>query len=665
MCGIFGVWRKDGLSREDLWSLRNLADAIEHRGPDGEGFHLERSVGIGMRRLAIIDPAAGWQPLYNEDQSVILVANGEIYNHVELRNDLLKRGHRFATGSDCETILHLYEEDHERFVTHLRGMFGFALIDTRRSVLILCRDRLGEKPLVITQRDGYLAFCSELTGLVASGVVSPEPDIDAIVQYFHWGFIPEPKLPYLGARKLGAASLLKVDLKSGQITESEYWNILEAPAIHEDPVPCVRRQLEEVSKIIMRSDRPIGVCLSAGIDSSALAVMALRHAEQPVTALTIGYPGRSFQDESGMAMQFAQELGLPCRRVEVTSDAVVKGFREMCSRRDEPIADIAGSSLNAIARAAHESDIPVLLSGLGGDELFWGYRWHRDCVSASYRARQARAGKVNLLGYLALRGIPPSILGAMNWAEDLGGLWSGVRDFRRDLAAPNDQLVFWDATRDFGFAQRRLHDLCGERMRDHAVRPERLFTGPGYWDRVDLSLTQLIVQTYLASNGLAQTDRLFMANSVESRVPLVDYRLVETIVGLRKARPDHMLQPKAWLRGALRSFVPDHILDRRKRGFTPPWRSWLPLMFREYGDDLVDGILVQQGILSPAAVRTLIRGQDWLRRPVPLAFQALVLEQWSRGSRASRRRMPQMCDSDPHLPASRWFTSQVRPPHSS
>lgn len=653
MCGIFGVYRQSGLTRGDRWSLRRIADAIRHRGPDGEGFHCQREVGIGMRRLAIIDIDRGWQPFTSEDGDILCVANGEIYNYVELRDQLLARGHRLGSGSDCETILHLYEDFGPDCVHHLRGMFAFAIIDNRRKKLLLARDRMGEKPLLLVRGDGWIAFASEMLGLVGGGVVEPELDPVAARLYFHWGFVPEPMTPIRAVTKLPAGCRLSVDLETGEVAEDCYWRLLDAPAISGDPVARIRAEIEEVSRITSRSDRPISVGLSSGVDSSAVAAMAVRYATQPVSAISIGYEGIAFQDESMAAADYARELGMAHHRVVLSTTEIVEQFPEMCLHRDEPIADVAGSSIYALAGASGERGMPVLLTGLGGDELFWGYRWHRQCVDASFRAARTRDGSGSLAEYLRVSAPPVSIVGALNWLQDLGGILRGYRDWVRDRGSPRDQLVFWDAVREYGDAARNMALVGGPALLGAGANPAEIFTGRALWDDVPLALTDLICSTYLLSNGLVQTDRLSMARSVEARVPLVDYRLAEAVIGLRKTNPDHRLSEKQWLRAALQGIVPEHVMNRRKRGFTPPWRTWTRSLVDRYGDRVRDGALVSSGILSAHGAHRLSKGLDGLGRPVPMAFSAMVLEIWLSELRKYPNRFRSDHEGEPELPRSR------------
>ncbi|MEN9642849.1 MAG: hypothetical protein RIR77_2038 [Planctomycetota bacterium] len=629
-----------------------MADAIHHRGPDGEGFHVEPDVAIGMTRLAIIDTEGGWQPIYNEDRTVALVANGEIYNFVELRRDLESRGHCFRTGSDCETIVHLYEEHGADCVHHLRGMFAFALIDLKSRRMLIARDRMGEKPLILAERDDSLVFCSELTGLVGSGAVPFVMDPVAIKMYYYWGFVPDPLSAVSGTRKLPAGSLLDIDLRSGSRNERVYWRLEDAPPIEGDPVARIREEIETIGRITMRSDMPIGVGLSSGIDSSAIAVMAKQHADRPITAFSVGFKGSTWQDESGQAEEFAKHLGVDFYRVKLAVDRVVSEFPEVCIRRDDPVVDMAGSNIYALMRLARDHDVPVLLSGLGGDELFWGYAWHRRAVQACRRKSALRRGDAGLIDYLSVSAPPISITGLINWCASGAGVLSGVQQWSRDRSSDPQRLVFWDSIREFKLAERLSARVFGERLSECRASPASIFTGSQYWDSIPIAMTERLCSTYLRSNGLNQTDRLSMACSVEARVPLVDYRLAEVVVGLRRHHDDLKLGHKAWLKAVFRDTVPAFVMGRRKRGFTPPWRTWTRELMSTYGGDLHNGVLVAEGMLRENAVPLLRCGLDTLKRPVPFSMESLVLEQWARGMQSmSNKVQPQYLE--PNLPRSR------------
>ena len=653
MCGIFGVFNRSGINREDRWLLRRMADNQVHRGPDGEGFYVSKSVAIGMRRLAIIDPSGGWQPIYNEDRTIALVANGEIYNFLELRRDLIGRGHKFETGSDCETIVHLYEEYGNDCVSHLRGMFAFAIIDERNNKLILARDRMGEKPLILTESNEHLVFCSELSGLVGSGAIPFEMDLNAIKMFYYWGYIPEPLSAVKNTRKLAAGSILEINLETGVRQEKTYWRLEDAPPIEGDAIEIIRNEIQNIGQITMRSDVPIGVGLSAGIDSSAIAALAKKYATKPVTAFSIGYEGTAWQDESYMAEDFARELGIPFHREVLDVQRVVREFPEMCLRRDDPVVDLTGSSIYALMRLSRDHNVPVLLSGLGGDELFWGYSWHRNAIYKNQRKRSLLSGNANILNYLKLRPPPISVTGFINWLSDGAGFLSGIGEWKKDLKTNPNRLIFWDEIRDFRIAENGLDSVSGHKLRDSTLSGAEPFTSPSYWYDLETSMTERICSTYLRSNGLNQTDRLSMACSVEGRVPFVDYRIAEIAVGLRKTKSDLDLGHKGRLKSALSDIVPQNIFSRPKRGFSQPWRIWIRELMCTFGSEMSSGILVAENIINRDAAVSMAKGFDFLQRPYPFALATLVLEQWARGMLALSPNGKEVQNKEPNLTNSR------------
>jgi asparagine synthase (glutamine-hydrolysing) len=634
MCGINGVISRDGADYKG--AVGRMQACSVHRGPDGAGEYSAPHVDMAMRRLSIIDLNSGWQPLYNEDRSLALVANGEVYNYVELREELRARGHQFRTGSDCEVIVHLYEEHGLEFVHKLRGMYAFALWDTKRRRLVLVRDRMGEKPLCYVQGPSFLAFSSELRALIASGLVPLEIDHNAIHQYFYYQYIPEPYTSVRNIVKLPPGHLMTVDVDSWSINIERYWRIEDAPEVHGDPREAIVAGLEEIGRLIVRADVPIGVALSGGVDSSIIAALVARQSKQEVHAFTVGYAGRPESDERSAASLLARDLKIPFHEVEVSTDEVVARFPETVFARDEPIADISGHGYWAVNRAAREAGVPVMIQGHGGDELFWGYEWvHRAATLSEQKASDpARLAPARpLRSYLRRPPLRPG-RDLYNWGRGTFAALSHAA--RQRLAAPTihpDRLVFNDLTPDFQIAERDLAGLYTKEFAaavatDPAADVWATFTHERPWPDVGVLLTALISRGYLLVNGIAQGDRLSMASSVELRLPLIDYKFVEMVVGLRKANPDHHLPPKYWFMQAARDMLSPEILARPKRGFTPPVFQWHTALFERYGEMIADGYLVNSHVLTRPAAHELARGVYTPGAIAPMCFKALVFEMW-------------------------------------
>lgn len=637
VCGIFGLIDRRGLDGTDTEVLARLSNCLRHRGPDGAGGVATTKVAIGMRRLAIIDPAGGMQPLWNENKTVALVANGEIYNFVERRKELEGRGHHFATGSDCEVIVHLYEEYGTGCLDFLRGMFAFALVDFERRKVILARDRLGEKPLFLVEGGDRIVFASELQALVGAGIVPFSLDDVAIRDYFLWGYVPEPAAPIAGVRKLAAGHFLQISLDDRQVQERRWWAPLDAPAIDGDPSELVAEALFDIGKLTIRSDVPAGVALSGGLDSNTLTSLACHYAPTNVHTFTVGYEKGGRYDESALAAADASRLGTSHHEITITDDWVVKEFSRMCRARDEPISDISGLGYLAIVTAAHEAGVPVLLFGHGADELFWGYKWPRDAVGANLRKQALLEGRAGLGNYLNFERPPYSYSGGINWAFEAGGLLTGLRAWKRDKSSPPGQMVFYDQPDWWRSAGRGLEAIVSPSFlrRVDYPPPQRLFTFSELPKRPDIEITDLLIQTYLLSNGINQIDRLAMAESVESRLPLVDYRLVEIAIGLRRTIEDWRLPPKAWLQDAMREMVPGEVANRSKRGFTPPGRRWSAAIFRSHGAALVGGLLSELDVLHD--MKRPVPRFDRFGRTSSVALPALMLEMWAQGMRDLER----------------------------
>jgi asparagine synthase (glutamine-hydrolysing) len=635
MCGIAGLLSRAKLTPAQKDQVKRANSLLAHRGPDGEGSFSDPHVMLSMRRLSIIDLKTGWQPLYSEDRNLVLIANGEVYNYVELRRDLEKRGHVFATGSDCETIVHLYEEYGESFVDHLRGMYAFALWDNRARRLVLGRDRMGEKPMYLASIGESLFFSSEIRALIQAGVVPFKLDASAVNMYFHYGYVPEPTCMVAGVRKLPAAHVLTVDLATWSHQERCYWRMEDAPALQGDPAQLIREQLEQSAQLITRADVPVGVALSGGLDASAVTALATSARSRDVQAFTVGYAGTPRQDERSDARAFAEYLKIPFHTVELSTADFVEQYAAVNLHRDDPMADIAGVAIAAVAQLARRHSVPVLLFGLGGDELFWGYQWMRSALQATRRRNALAAGLRGFKDYLRFSQPPLSVSMGFRWAMSGAGILTELRQFQADRRAPPGRVVFYDSEPFFLRSRRALRQsFYTDRFSEALGHPEMTagFTPQGSDSTPETTLIRLICESFLLENGIAQSDRLTMASSVESRLPLVDYRLVETVIGLHKTYAVAAnARPKQWFRDAIRGLLPDFVMHRPKAGFSPPWRQWGQALAVAYGDQLIDGYLVQQGILRPETAKQ--QRQDLYPGffgPRPMAGLALGLENWCR-----------------------------------
>jgi asparagine synthase (glutamine-hydrolysing) len=521
MCGINVIFDPERALADPRARVGAMDAQMAYRGPDGEGVYAEGPLAMGMRRLSIIDLPGGQQPLYNEDRSLALVCNGEVYNHLELRARLLERGHGFATHSDCEVILHLYEDLGPACLAELRGMFAFALWDTRRQRLFAARDRLGIKPLYVHRRGRLLALSSELKALIGGGLASGGCDpvilADTLDQTFP---LSEHRTLATEIERVPPGMFLLVDRRGENL--ERYWTPRFGGAAGSgEPEPSDGALAESLARAVelhLRSDVPVAVLLSAGIDSAAIAALARRPGSE-LFALCAGYRGKHRSDERGGAAQTAQALGLPFRELELDAADYPRAFDEIVARCDEPAADIASVAQWALYRACHEAGFKVVLSGLGGDELFFGYPlWNQLGEEMSNGAPGGNGG----------HGVVRNNTSATRW---LG----------------SDEL-------------RAASDLGEGRVRALQGPPS---AGPD-------AVYSFLLRSYLVNNGLQLADKLGMASSVEVRVPFLDHIFVEQVLGLPLQRRFRNGETKLLLKRLLVGVLGPEILARPKRGFEPP-----------------------------------------------------------------------------------------------
>lgn len=638
MCGIAGAFLAGGVLEADVASVMRMADAVAHRGPDGHGLFRDGCLVMAHRRLSVIDVPGGGQPLYNEDGSIAVIVNGEIYNYVELRRELMAHGVRFRTSSDSEVVPFLYEQFGDEFIHRLRGAFAIALWDERRQRLLLARDRVGEKPLMYAcAPGGGVLFASEIAALVASGRVSVDLDYEAINKFFFFRFVPEPNTPLSAVKKVPAGHYLVVSKDEPEPRLQRYWEIADSPIIDADPVEVIRSELDEIGRVIVRADVPIGIALSGGLDSSIVASLAMRYSDRPPTAFSVGYTGRPECDERADAAAFAAHLGMKMVEVELSREDVVGGFPRLVRDMSEPIADIAGFGYQAVMCAAKNHGVKVMFQGQGADELFWGYGWMKRALQENVRKDRGGGRLSAAIGCIGAEGRLPSSLRPRElaqWLVEAGGLVGARECFARINNSDPLQLVFWDVARPFVRISAMLKSLSGAALGHVDPIPDArsAFRGRRPGESAELGLVRAIFATYLLENGISQADRYGMASGVEVRLPFVDYQLVEKVVRLRACRSDAGLEAKAWLRDAVKGELPDWVMKRPKRGFSPPTKQWVGQLLNVHGESLRDGYLVNAGVLSLSGASFLAQVAGRLERGLrdQMAYQALVLEHWYR-----------------------------------
>jgi asparagine synthase (glutamine-hydrolysing) len=597
MCGIAGVFSPSSIGDREKRAVGEMVGRMVHRGPDSAGMFEDAAVVLGMRRLSIIDLEGGQQPLFNETGDIVIICNGEIYNHVALRRDLQSRGHEFHSQSDTETIVHLYEEYGLDCLKHLRGMFAFALWDKRTQKLILARDRMGEKPLYwLRDPAGSLWFASEIRSLLSAGWnQTAELSPRSANLFLTFQYIPEPETPIKGISLLPAGHVWVVSAEKPDNYSQAYWDFMDMPERDGEPIREVRTALDEACRLMGTADVPVGVALSGGIDSSLVAVLTAAHYPGQIHAFSVGYTGRPESDERSAAEWLARRSNIPFTEVELTAEEVVAEFPRLVNEMDTPVGDIAAYGYYAVSKAARKAGVPVLLSGMGGDEFFWGYDWVRQAVARNRNVNNRRAS---------------------GWLRKLFNRTEGEAKYT--FFEVHDELRLGDVWSRQLFTRKALDDV-----------PE------GYWlvrnslkpaPRMDLAVSDLLIRTWLRSNCLALCDRVSMAHSVEMRLPLLDVELVELVTGLRRAGLEDWRKSHKWLMiQAVSDILPAEVLKRKKQGFTPPTHTWQKRISETYQPLLRNGALVETGLVEP----------DVLEKVLPtvspfFCYKLVLLELWVR-----------------------------------
>jgi len=617
-----------------------MTDCLRHRGPDDAGSHTSPyrlrppyearpGVALGHRRLAIIDVAGGHQPMSNEDGSVWVVLNGEIYNFGELRRRLEGAGHRFRTQSDTEVIAHLYEDDGPGFVTRLNGMFAIVLWDEARGQLVMARDRLGQKPLVYCRQAGRLLFASELKSLLEVPGVGREIDAGALDAYLTYQYVPHPRTIFRGISKLppGHVGLFR----AGQLRLERYWSVTPARADGAAPEPSegtIAELLDSAVRLQMQSDVPLGAFLSGGVDSSLVVALMQRHQAPPVKTFSIGFAVPRY-DETRYARRVAEFLGTEHHEFQVTPDAVAM-LPQLVWHFDEPFADSSAIPTWCVAQRTREH-VTVALSGDGGDELFAGYPRYR---AVRWGARVDR-----------LPGAVRRLLTGRFWQRLPGGARqkSRLRQWKRFTAClalpPARRYLEWIAI--FGEARRAelyrdefLHELPEVDPREFLAGAWRSAQSP---DAVaTAAATDLL--TYLPCDLMTKVDLASMAHGLECRQPFLDHRLVEAALRIPTARKYRCGRGKRILRRALGPLLPADIWRRPKMGFGVPLDHWFRHELKELTHDLLLGPSARVDQFFQASTRaqlvrehlagvfdhsyrlwTLLVLEMWLRRWVPPA----------------------------------------------
>lgn len=567
MCGIAGF-----VGRGDEGDLRRMVDALEHRGPDAEGFHSDPTLGVhlGHRRLSIVDLDAGQQPMWTADRQLGVVFNGEIYNHVELRSDLEKLGHVFQTDhSDTEVLLYAYREWGADFVERLNGMWAFALFDRRMRRLLISRDRFGQKPLYFCEAaPGELAFASELSALTEHSRIETRLSTLAIQKYFAHGYIPSPHSIYQGIQKLPAGSNLIFDLAHPRARIERYWRFELEPGVDAGPSnedawdEELREKLDRAVRRRMRADVPVGVFLSGGIDSSAIAALAAPSAgASGLHTFSIGFDDPSF-DESAYAQHAADWIGTQHHCTQFSKDDLRALAPAVARQIDEPMSDASLLPTHMLCGVARNT-VKVALGGDGADELFAGYDPFRALGLAQAYAQVVPRPVHHAIRLLASR--LPAAHHNMSFGFRLNRTLAGLSHDRR----------LWNPIWMAPLVPSEISELLGEPVHEEEVYSEAIEAFEGSRDQSMVSRTlQFFTQIYLQDDILTKVDRTSMRHGLEVRSPFLDRDLVEFVSRLPDSQKFHRGRTKVILKRALAKVLPAEIRERPKKGFGIPIGAW-------------------------------------------------------------------------------------------
>ena len=601
MCGIAGIIAVDRLDHDAPARALRMRDIITHRGPDEAGLHCDDHAALAHRRLSIVDLSSGQQPLSNEDGSIWVVFNGEIYNHAEVRKELESHGHAYRTRSDTETIVHAYEQWGEACVHRFRGMFAFAIWDAPKRRLLLVRDRLGIKPVYWTRTSEALLFGSEIKAILASGLIQPQANLAVLPEVLSTRYTSSEDTMFRGIHKLLPGHLLVFE--NGKITTRQYWDVpargtAGAESSAANPVERFKELLEESVKLRLMADVPLGMFLSGGIDSSAIAALMARMIDRPLQTFSVAFKDRAF-NELEYAREVATAIGAVSHEIVIDDRDFFGALPKLIWHEDEPVAHPSSVPLYFVSALARQH-VTVVLTGEGSDELLAGYgkyprvawNWRAGTI---YERMMPGAMRASIA-----RGVIPMLPPAL------------ARYARRSFLAMDrtPESMFFDNFASIGLADQR--QLLSPALRETATDAGAYGSSLGYFNARTGGSTLLDrllyadIKTYLVELLMKQ-DQMSMAASIESRVPFLDHKLVEYAAAL----PDHWKlngwTTKRILRESMKGLLPDSILHRPKLGFPVPFASWTRGAWNSVARDvLLDRRSRERGLIDPEAVDGLL-----------------------------------------------------------
>jgi len=617
MCGIVGVAGPSAASSVTRAQISHMCAQIKYRGPDDEGIELVNNVGLGMRRLSIIDLQGSKQPISNEDNTIRTIFNGEIYNFKQLRKTLTNRGHTFRTDGDTEVIVHAYEEYGAEFPKHLNGMFSIAVHDSNKRRLFLARDHIGIKPLFYAFADGHFVWGSEIKTLLASGIVDPELDVTALNEFLTWEYIPGEATLLQGVRKLLPGHALTVDLQDLSATLTQYWDIPDshrAAQAESEWIDEVDEAIERSVRTQMVSDVPIGAFLSGGVDSSLVAA-AMGNAK----TFSIGFDDPSY-NELPYSNDVANHLGVD-HNTEIIKADVADLFETLMDHLDDPIGDFSIFPTYLVSRLAR-NQVTVALSGDGADEIFGGYE--------TYVANHYAQG-YNMVPAMIRRNAIRPIVQRLRPRSEKKGLVNKLKRFVEGASQPPAlghcrwRMFMDDTMRDRIF----VRDVTKQIRTPATKHIVDLFAKAG--DRSDLNKALYVdVRSYLCDNILTKVDRMSMAVSLETRVPLLDRDLVELAFAIPARLKVANGATKVLLKQVAERHVPSRCVYRQKEGFSIPMKTWLGTQFRPILEDMLGSRRIANEGLFDSTVVDSLRTQhlNGVANHSHLLWSLIVFEAW-------------------------------------
>ena len=623
MCGICGIIYKDRSKSVDPKILKNMSNKIIHRGPNDEGFYLHRNIGFAIRRLSIIDIEGGHQPICSEDGSIVVAYNGEIYNHFELRKKLIKKGHKFKSRCDTEILVHLYEEYGNNLVEHLNGMFAFCLHDKNSDKVFIARDRLGIKPLYWINTENWILFASEVKSFLEFSDFSPALDYEALHHYLTFRFVPAPMTLFKDVKKLLPGHFIDYSLSKDYFKPTKYWDLNFDPygsvTSSDQIVKIVHNQVKDSVEARLMSEVPLGAMLSGGVDSTIVVSCMKNGSSQNVSTFSINYEEDGSHNEREFAEIAANHFQTDHHDITVSFEDFMSRLKQMVYFMDEPIADPAAIPIYDLSSYAKKY-VTVLLSGIGGDELFAGYNVYKEAVYSKY------------LNY-----IPGFFWNKITLPlSNLMPNGSFGKNFIRRARQPIENFFLGSSFIYGGFSEFSKADLYTDSFCDyqrnfnsHDIVRSTLAANSLYRN-LD-KMMYLDTKLWLADSHLIMVDKMSMANSIEVRAPFLDHELVELTTGIPGNVKINLFNSKIALKKAFKSSIPKVLIKRPKQGFSTPLQRW----FKEIEDELEYLLCnntnsINQYIKSQS-VRSLIKAHQNGKSDFSASiFTLLILEMWLR-----------------------------------